>query len=96
MEFDAETRTISDALTLRREYLIPRFQREYSWEIDELDELWDDLIENLKVENGKLTASEYFIGSLVLVDASEDTKSVKCLVVDGQQRLMTFTLHSLF
>lgn len=92
MEFKAQPRTISDAFYLKRKYIIPRFQREYSWDQDELNELYDDLLDNLKYESSSLTASEYFIGSLVLVGDDDDTSNIERQVVDGQQRLMTFTI----
>jgi len=92
MEFKAQPRTIRDALTLPRRYVIPRFQREYSWEAEELEELWDDLLDSIKIENNMLVASEYFIGSLVLVGDDDDTRNIDRQVVDGQQRLMTFTV----
>ena len=92
MDFKAIPRTIGDALDLKRKYIIPRFQREYSWELDELDELWDDLIDSLKVSEGKLCSSEYFIGSLVLIGDDDDTTDINRQIVDGQQRLMTFTI----
>lgn len=87
MEFKAQPRTIRDALDLKRKYLIPRFQREYSWGNEELDALWDDLLENLKFDENKLVSSEYFIGSLVLVGDDDDTNNIEKHVVDGQQRL---------
>ena len=92
MEFKAQPRTIRDALTLPRRYVIPRFQREYSWEAEELEELWNDLLDSIKIENDTLVASEYFIGSLVLVGDDDDTRNIDRQVVDGQQRLMTFTI----
>ena len=92
MEFKAVPRTIRDAFDLKRKYVIPRFQREYSWEADDLEELWDDLIDSIVVENGSLIATEYFIGSLVLVGDDDDTANIDRQVVDGQQRLMTFTI----
>ena len=67
MEFKAVPRTIADTLDLKRKYVIPRFQREYSWENDELQELWDDLLDCFTVHNGKLYPNEYLIGKLVLV-----------------------------
>lgn len=92
MEFKAQPRTIRDALDLKRKYVIPRFQREYSWELDELSELWNDLLDNFNISGNGLVASEYFIGSLVLVGDDDDTQSIERQVVDGQQRLMTFTI----
>lgn len=92
MEFKAQPRTIRDALTLKRKYVIPRFQREYSWEHDELIELWNDLLDSLSISDNELVASEYFIGSLVLVGDDDDTYNIERQVVDGQQQLMTFTI----
>ena len=92
MEFKAQARTIEDAFNLKRKYVIPRFQREYSWEIEELEELWDDLIESIKDEKAHLYATEYFIGSLVLVGDDDDARNIERQVVDGQQRLITFTI----
>lgn len=92
MEFKAQPRTIRDALDLKRKYVIPRFQREYSWETEELSELWNDLLDNININGSSLIASEYFIGSLVLVGDDDNTQSIERQVVDGQQRLMTFTI----
>ena len=92
MEFKTQPRTIRDDMTLPRRYVIPRFQREYSREAEELEELWDDLLDSIKIENNMLVASEYFIGSLVLVGDDDDTRNIDRQVVDGQQRLMTFTV----
>jgi len=92
MEFKAQPRTIRDALDLKRKYVIPRFQREYSWELEELSELWNDLLDNFNISRNNLVASEYFVGSLVLVGDDDNTQSIERQVVDGQQRLMTFTI----
>ena len=92
MEFKAIPRTIADTLELRRKYVIPRFQRDYSWGNDELMELWDDLLDCFTINGNILTPSEYFIGSLVLVGDDDDNMNVERQVVDGQQRLMTTTI----
>ncbi|MFA9189507.1 DUF262 domain-containing HNH endonuclease family protein [Flavobacterium sp. FBOR7N2.3] len=90
MNLSAYPRTIKDILTLNRKYIIPRYQREYSWEKTELEEFWKDLNSQIKIIDGKLIAQDYFIGSLVLV--GEDSKDQEFLVVDGQQRLTTITI----
>lgn len=92
MEFKAVPRTIADTLDLKRKYIIPRFQREYSWENDELQELWDDLLECLSLKEKTLYPNEYFIGTLVLVGDDDDNMNIERQVVDGQQRLMTITI----
>ena len=93
MDFKATPRTVRDMLNLKRKYVIPRFQREYSWTNDELNELWNDLLENLSINSeGKLVPQEYFLGSIVLVGDDEDSTDITRQVVDGQQRLMTITI----
>ncbi|BFH61892.1 DUF262 domain-containing protein [Paenibacillus azoreducens] len=90
MELYAYPRTLRDILGLNRRYIIPRFQREYSWGEDELMTLWDDILSNLKIDGKNLSESEYFIGSIVLV--GDDTADTKFLIVDGQQRITTITI----
>ncbi|WP_299448678.1 DUF262 domain-containing protein [uncultured Phascolarctobacterium sp.] len=92
MELKATPKSIDDVLRLQRKYVIPRFQREFSWELEELSEIYDDLIDNIKYINDKLCTNEYFIGSLVLVGDDDDTENIERYVVDGQQRLTTFTI----
>ncbi len=92
MELKATPKSIDDVLRLQRKYVIPRFQREFSWDIDELSEIYDDLIDNIIYDNGTLMTNEYFIGSLVLVGDDDDTSKIERFVVDGQQRLTTFTI----
>jgi len=61
-------------------FFIPRFQRPYSWTVDNVIELWEDSVQD--------APSEYFIGSMVAYPTSEDTVSV----IDGQQRLTTIIM----
>jgi len=89
MDLNAYTRTISTLFSTNVKYIVPRFQREYSWTKDEVSELWHDVINNLRFEANSIINYEYFIGSLVLI--GED-KSSELQIVDGQQRLTTITL----
>lgn len=90
MNLYAYPRTIKDILTLNRKYIIPRFQREYSWGKVELNSFWNDILHQIKFENAELVTNDYFIGALVLV--GDDSKDTDFLVVDGQQRLTTITI----
>lgn len=92
MEFKATQMSIDDCLRLKRKYIIPRFQREYSWETEELTTIWEDLLENLIYNGETLVAQEYFLGSLVLVGDDDNPVNMDRYIVDGQQRLMTFTV----
>lgn len=90
MNLSAYPRTIKDILTLNRKYVIPRFQREYSWTKLELNTFWEDIIKQVKNESHELKTNDYFIGALVLV--GDDSKDTIFEVVDGQQRLTTITI----
>lgn len=63
-------------------YLIPDYQREYSWGKEELEDLWDDLI---YIENN--TDDKHFFGQIV-VNNTEKEK----YIIDGQQRATTSTI----
>jgi uncharacterized protein with ParB-like and HNH nuclease domain len=90
MELHAYTKTISDLFSVKKKYVVPRFQREYSWTKEKVAELWDDIVSNISINNdGTFNHQEYFIGSLVLVG---DDKSISMQIVDGQQRLTTLTI----
>ena len=63
-------------------YKIPKYQREYTWGINEWDQLFDDIISN---EEG------YFLGSYICVSTS--TMGIPELeVIDGQQRFTTISI----
>ncbi len=68
-------------------YQIPDYQRPYSWDKDNLSDLIDDLV-SAYIENKKET---YFCGSLVLVNNDSDARFD---IIDGQQRITTFTIIS--
>ncbi|WP_412471780.1 DUF262 domain-containing protein [Halobacteriovorax sp. RT-1-4] len=90
MSFKAFPYNVSTIFSVKkRRFLIPRFQREYSWGKEQLAELWIDLISSIRVEDGKLCPTSYFIGSLVLI-GDENTEELQ--IVDGQQRLTTITI----
>lgn len=63
---------------------IPDYQRAYSWDEDEVSELWKDLEAALR--DG---ASEYFLGSVVTTQAPGEPRHQ---VIDGQQRFATVSL----
>jgi uncharacterized protein with ParB-like and HNH nuclease domain len=89
MELNAETRSVNEIFSPNKKYLVPRFQREYSWKEEEIDEFWDDVVQQVRIKAGAVTNDEYFIGCIVLV--GEDSKP-DYLIVDGQQRLTTLTI----
>ncbi|GAA7693979.1 DUF262 domain-containing protein [Helicobacter pylori] len=74
--------------TLKEElyYQIPIYQRPYQWTEENCEKLLDDLFEDYEKDR----KSDYFCGSLVLIESDEGNKTYD--VVDGQQRLSTFIL----
>lgn len=62
------------------EFEVPPYQREYSWQQDEVREFFEDLQRSLNDDT-------YFLGLIILTD--EDRKKK---IVDGQQRIVTLTL----
>lgn len=62
-------------------FKVPDFQRNYSWESEQIDALTQDLTE------ASYFTEPHFIGSLITMKNPEDPSSV--LVIDGQQRLTT-------
>ncbi len=68
------------------QYLVPLFQRAYSWKKSEWQMLWDDLIELCSTDNPR----PHFMGSIVTMPATSVPEGVtKYLLIDGQQRLTT-------
>ncbi|RVY45475.1 DUF262 and DUF1524 domain-containing protein [Helicobacter pylori] len=69
------------------QFVIPIYQRLYSWEKEQCKQLWDDII---KI-GGNDKMNGHFIGSILYV-LDGNTPSSPLLIIDGQQRLTTITL----
>jgi len=64
-------------------YQIPDYQRPYSWEDEQIEQLWDDI--HSAAESGD---ESYFLGPMILIRPQDGHFEV----VDGQQRLTTLTI----
>ncbi|MFP6299117.1 DUF262 domain-containing protein [Helicobacter pylori] len=69
------------------QFVIPIYQRLYSWKKEQCEQLWDDII---KI-GGNDKMNGHFIGSILYV-RDGNTHSSPLLIIDGQQRLTTITL----
>ena len=71
-----------------KQFIIPAFQRDYSWTTEQCRQMWDDI---MSVGNDE--GRDHFMGSFVYI-AGDTTGAVfsSWLVIDGQQRLTTLTL----
>ena len=65
-------------------FIIPSYQRPYSWEYDQCSQLFSDIVEAF--EDGK----EFFVGNILM--AKSPVEKNRPRVVDGQQRLLTIWL----
>lgn len=93
MQINPEVKNIRQLLNSKKQFLIPRFQREYSWEKKNYEEFINDIIVGLKVDaNGMLSSEKYFLGTMLFIGSYTDGTTKEIQVVDGQQRLTTITI----
>ncbi|MBN8236416.1 DUF262 domain-containing protein [Halobacillus kuroshimensis] len=72
-----------------KQFVIPLFQRTYSWSNQQWNQLWNDIIDIQFDDNNK----NHFIGSVVSMSVESAPHEVQqYLVIDGQQRLTTLTI----
>lgn len=89
-KIDPNPKTIGEYLEKNKEekdmiFVIPKYQREYSWEIEHCDKLWQDIESFMESSKNK-----YFFGTII-IDCSEEGDR-KFNLIDGQQRTTTFIL----
>ncbi|MGN8402871.1 GmrSD restriction endonuclease domain-containing protein [Helicobacter pylori] len=70
------------------QFVIPIYQRLYSWKKEQCEQLWDDII---KI-GGNDKMNGHFIGSILYVLDGNTHSNNTLLIIDGQQRLTTITL----
>lgn len=89
-----KTESLSMGDILERSYYeVGRNQRDYSWEESELDSFWTDLTACIKDSDpGEQNPIGHFLGFIVVSGQVETSSDDRQRVVDGQQRLTTFTL----
>ncbi|MFM5980002.1 MAG: DUF262 domain-containing protein [Sphaerospermopsis kisseleviana] len=69
-----------------KQYVVPLFQRAYSWKKFQWEALWNDILELYRSDNRR----PHFMGSIVTMPTSTIPEGVsKYSLIDGQQRLTT-------
>lgn len=92
MSFSYQNWSVSSLLTNNKSTLkIPRYQRDYSWEKKEVSEFIDDILRGLRLDNDKVTRSDYFFGT-ALLSGNNEVQGGELEVIDGQQRVTTMTI----
>ncbi|AKB57811.1 GmrSD restriction endonuclease domain-containing protein [Methanosarcina barkeri] len=79
-----------DFLRKSPQFVIPIYQRTYSWTEKECRQLWDDILRTGNNDD----ISAHFVGSIVYIEKGiyQVSSQSPLLVIDGQQRLTTVTL----
>lgn len=66
-------------------FMIPEYQRPYSWEKENCEQLFDDIYESNR-------DSEYFLGTIILQEIENIGTGKKYAIIDGQQRITTLQI----
>ncbi|SFS92216.1 Uncharacterized conserved protein, contains ParB-like and HNH nuclease domains [Succinivibrio dextrinosolvens] len=90
--FKTENSTVRKFFANGLSYKIPRFQRDYSWEFEQWEDLWEDLTSCLEQSDAsneyRDNPESHYMGYIVL--QSRDDKNFT--VIDGQQRITTVSI----
>jgi hypothetical protein len=86
---EAHDKLIKEIFEGSYQFEIPDYQRPYAWTTEQAEELFNDLVSAMQDARANGAASQYFLGSIVLIKNDRDPKA---MVVDGQQRLTTLTM----
>ncbi len=72
------------------QFVIPIYQRTYSWQEPECEQLWQDIVRSA----ADISITGHFVGSVVYIEEAQSNASrwSPYLVIDGQQRLTTVSL----
>lgn len=92
--------TLKNLIEGEKQFQVPLYQRPYEWEDKQLNQLWDNILEQYDLltpdenEQSKKGDPNHFIGSLVLAPspAIQASGVTSFLVIDGQQRLTTLLI----
>ena len=71
------------------QFVIPVFQRDYSWTESHCEQLWNDILQIA----ADPTDRAHFLGSFVYISTGDSSAGfTRWLLIDGQQRVTTLTL----
>ncbi len=83
-KIESHTKSIGEVLASTNSlFAVPSYQRDYSWEREQVQQLWKDIIDNIKNHRSE----EYFMGAIVINNSQQPEE-----LIDGQQRLATISL----
>lgn len=80
---NTSTENFSTILGNNKKFIVPKFQRDYSWDTEQWDDLWQD-IESMLISN----EDDHYMGYLVLQTGDDKLH----YIIDGQQRMTTLMI----
>lgn len=81
--------TLQKLLNTSRQFIIPIFQRNFSWGKKQFQQLWEDI----KLASSFTQEKNHFIGSIVYIDMGTPAgRPQQLMLIDGQQRLTTLSM----
>ena len=85
---EANKRRFSELVGGSVQFVIPAFQRDYNWEEEQCQRLWDDIERVGRKRNG-----DHFFGPIVYIATTgHGAAFTRWLLIDGQQRMTTVSL----
>jgi alkylated DNA nucleotide flippase Atl1 len=90
----AQETTLQQLIQGEKQFVVPLYQRPYSWGQPQLEQLWSDIVEQADGLAAGEGGATHFIGSVVLAPSPDLTAAgvQRWVVVDGQQRLTSLML----
>jgi uncharacterized protein with ParB-like and HNH nuclease domain len=83
---DTRTTNFLELVGNGRLFHVPPFQRDYSWRVEQWEDLWADILD-LRADR----AQRHYMGALVV----EGTTDREFAIIDGQQRIATLSIVAL-
>lgn len=84
----AANTTFSQLIGGTKQFVIPVFQRDYAWQQENWQQIWNDITRAASEKSG----TGHFVGTIVHVPDQTVASQPSHLVIDGQQRLTTLTV----
>lgn len=89
---NTSAKSLLEVLQSNARFIVPMFQRNYSWNKEKVASLWSDILDNyysIVNDSSNEKDAQYLLGPIVLVNTEEKGSYY---IIDGQQRLSTITM----
>ena len=87
-----EDLAVGELFSGRFTFVLPEFQREYSWAAEEAEHLFDDLSAALLDRERDAETAPFFLGTMLFAEPGPEAPLRDVQIVDGQQRITTLTI----